>query len=168
MTNIKSHALIFDYDGVIVNTMPAHVDAWQKAFLRCTNIEIPTVEFYLREGEARERTVFDLFKGISGRAPGRQQTREIIEWRDLYYRAHATRLFPHVRDLLATLQKKHIMLAIVSGNIDVTQELRDRNIHRFFSVVISPAESTRMKPHPAPYLVAVERLQLPRNRCVVV
>jgi HAD superfamily hydrolase (TIGR01509 family) len=160
--------VIFDYDGVLVNSMPAHAEAWQRAFRRFTKTDIPIAEFYSREGESRERTVADLFKAVSGHVPDRQQTREIIARRDAYYRARRTRLFPHVRELLVTLQEKGLLLAIVSGNLDLARELKERDLDRFFPVVISPADARRMKPHPDPYLAAVEQLRLPPGRCIVI
>jgi beta-phosphoglucomutase len=161
-------AVIFDYDGVLVNSMPAHVEAWQRAFRQITRVNVPLAEFYAREGESRERTANDIFLAIAGHVAPRTQTREIIARRDAYYRTQRTRLFPHVRDLLLALQKKGLLLAIVSGSVDVRRELRERNLERFFSVIISPADAHRMKPHPDPYLAAVEQLRVPRRRCVVV
>jgi beta-phosphoglucomutase len=168
VTGRQLTAVIFDYDGVLVNSMPTHVAAWQEAFHRCANLEISAAELFSREGEAREQMVADLFRLVVGRKPEKGQISKIIAWRDCYYRSHTTRLFPHVRDLLASFQSQSVMLAVVSGNVDVHRELRSRQIDHFFRVVISPADSIYAKPHPAPYLAAVKRLRIPRSRCVVV
>ena len=42
--------IVFDLDGVLVNSMPTHVRAWKQAFTNIANIEISDRDIYLLEG----------------------------------------------------------------------------------------------------------------------
>src|SRR5712671_276417 len=47
-------AVIFDFDGVVVDSHPAHQQAW-KAFFRSLEMEIPDAELaFTQEGQKRE------------------------------------------------------------------------------------------------------------------
>ncbi|MGI0037499.1 MAG: HAD family hydrolase [Nitrososphaera sp.] len=43
-------AIIFDLDGVLVDSMPAHVRAWQAAFESGAGVKVTQRDIYLLEG----------------------------------------------------------------------------------------------------------------------
>ena len=42
--------IIFDLDGVLINSMPAHFEAWRRAFSEIANIDVNERMVYLLEG----------------------------------------------------------------------------------------------------------------------
>jgi len=61
MQKYKYKGILFDMDGVLVDSMPAHVDSWIKVF-RDYGVEVDSKEIYLREGEKALTTAILLGK----------------------------------------------------------------------------------------------------------
>lgn len=163
------NGILFDLDGVLMNSMPAHVRSWQRAFRRCAGMKVPSKELYAREGQALDETVSEIYRRWSGGRPGRKLVCQIIAQKDAFYRSSAgVRLFPKARDLLEGLHQQGLVLAVVSGSLDLLTRLRAHRIDGLFSVIVSPAQTRHSKPNPEPYLVAVRELGLPRERCLVI
>src|ERR671936_429265 len=47
---MKKKGIIFDLDGVLVNSMPTHFQAWKEAFAKIAGIEVTERDIYLLEG----------------------------------------------------------------------------------------------------------------------
>ena len=70
---MRVKAVIFDMDGVLIDSMGFHAQAWQKAF-KPMGVEISTYEVYAREGESWRKSTRDFLK-MGGYKP----TRTLIE-----------------------------------------------------------------------------------------
>lgn len=55
-------AIIFDMDGVLVDTMPVHYEAMKSAVNEIANIELDKKTFYLLEGMPIKETALEIFK----------------------------------------------------------------------------------------------------------
>jgi len=54
--------VIFDLDGVLVDSMPMHYEAWKIAFSEVTNIEVDERTIYLLEGMRGIELVRNIFE----------------------------------------------------------------------------------------------------------
>ena len=54
-------AVLFDMDGVILDSMPFHVRAWQDALAE-QGVSVPEEVIYLHEGAIEPRTAIDIFE----------------------------------------------------------------------------------------------------------
>ncbi len=61
MSMKKYSTILFDMDGVIVDSMHRHVEAWQRVF-REYNIELPKMEIFMREGMSGLASIVDILK----------------------------------------------------------------------------------------------------------
>ena len=59
----KYNTVLFDMDGVIVDSMHWHAEAWQRVF-RELNIEFPKMEIFEREGMSGLASIVDILKAI--------------------------------------------------------------------------------------------------------
>ncbi|MEW5839758.1 MAG: HAD hydrolase-like protein, partial [Thermoproteota archaeon] len=50
MTTSRERGIIFDLDGVLVDSMPAHIDAWISAFRQVAGVSLDRRLFYELEG----------------------------------------------------------------------------------------------------------------------
>jgi beta-phosphoglucomutase len=154
-------AVIFDFDGIIVDTEPLHYKAFQE-------ILVPMSLGYSWDEYLRHYIGFDdrdAFRAAF-RAAGREIAEEelhllIEEKARAFQRAIAARVepYPGVVELIRSLAG-NIPLALCSGALpgDIQPILTQLDIAALFDVVVTAADVQASKPDPASYLLAVARL----------
>ena len=159
-------AIIFDMDGVLVDSMRFQADAWAKAF-QDAGINIVREDIYELEGSNDKRLIKSIFKEARKepepehfeRLP--EKKRELLEF---------DRIIPFegIPECLDEL-KRHFRLAMVSGsNRNTVGKIVDKFFSGYFDVVINGSDLERGKPDPDPYLKALEMLGLTKNECMVI
>ena len=163
-------ALLFDMDGVILDSMPWHVLAWKKA-LEEAGCQVGDELIYLHEGAIEPATAAEIFHNngccmdeeLFGRVLKRQ-----MEIFNRYYRKKV-RPYQGVPDLLADLKRQGLALAVVtSSHSRITSEVLPASIRSLFSAVVTGDAVSRRKPWPDPYLAAAKRLGLVPESCCVI
>jgi len=168
---LNQQAILFDMDGVLLDSMPWHVRAWLDAF---SDFGLPSFEpelFYLHEGAIEPETAVEIFRsqGVS-MTPSLfseifQRQKEIFKTR---YR-HKVAPYPDVSELLEELASHDFQMALVtSSHRDVLSEVLPEEITEFMAVIITGDEVDRRKPWPDPYLAGMERLGVAAPDAVVV
>ena len=161
-------AVIFDMDGVLVDTMRYHVRAWQLACKRL-GIKISGPEVYAREGEKYEVSGRD-FLAKKYKNPTKSQIRDIIKVRKrILKRIVKPRLFPGVRSLVKLLAKNELKMGLVTGTLcKEVSKLLPKDVLSKIRVIVSGESVTRGKPHPDPYICAMRNLRVSRRHSIVV
>lgn len=158
-------AVIFDFDGVLGQTMEDNFSAWHQACLEF-DIELKKDEYFLLEGlNVREvaRTIL-VKNGVS--TVHLTQLAELKEQN--YLQNNRFALYPGANEILSRL-KTRLPLGLVTGagrrRLEAT--LPEGFIDQF-SAVITGDLVERPKPYPEPYLKAVEALEVkPQNTIAV-
>ena len=160
-------AIIFDMDGVLVDSMPYHAEAWIQAFATA-GIEVEKREIYELEGSNHMQTVDIIFRR-SGRIPTNKDTEELSKKKiDIFNKIEHVRPFDGIKELLDELAPKY-SLAVVSGsNHNTVHELMDTFFPGAFKVIIDGDDVKKSKPDPEPYLMAVEKLYVQKEECIVI
>lgn len=97
-------AVIFDMDGVIIDSMPYHADAWKKAFAS-VGIKISDQDIYLREGENPKRIVEDIFEEANIEI-SKEEIKKVIEEKERKFNEiFEIKLFPEVKEFLDELKE---------------------------------------------------------------
>ena len=75
-----------------------------------------------------------------------------------------------VRELIQELKRRHVKLAVVTGTASVTYESLSKidPLFSWFDVIITGDRIALGKPHPDPYLAAIEKLGIASQYCVVI
>lgn len=160
-------AVIFDMDGVLVNSAEAHYRAWQ---LLANEVDLPLDRdrFARSFGQRNADVVKLLFDETNAdRAAALADRKEVI-YRELI-RATPP-LFPGVRELIHSLHDCGAMLAIGSSGPRENVELiiDALGAKKMMSAIVNGDDVTRGKPDPQVFILCVERLGLPAHRCVVI
>ncbi len=149
--------LIFDFDGVIVDSHPVHTRAWKK-FLDSVGktVSEERLQFVL-DGRKRD----DILRHFMGELDADQ----IVEFghrKEQFFRDEAA----HVRTIdgllgfLGDIEFQQVALAIASSGsrsrVDFLLERLD--LQKFFQVVITGDEVEQGKPHPAVFLRAAQQM----------
>ena len=162
---------MFDFDGVLANTEPLHLHAFQLALGRHGVVLTPPdyYERYLGYDDAgvfaalgRDRklgwTDDDVAALVSAKAV---LLRDVIASRPV--------LFDGVRDAVHGLARE-VPLAIASGALreEIELILSASGLLPSFPVIVAAGETAAGKPEPDPYLAAVERLGVDASASVAV
>lgn len=161
-TTMPPLAVLFDFDGVIADTENIHVAAWQRTLAAlgwevsdetCARaVEVDDREF-LAELFARRKVVDGNVEGWVGRK--QQLTVALL--------ADSPRVYPGVAETISALRAQRVRLAVVSTtwreNIEVV--LRSAGLAEAFETIIGKEDVAAVKPDPACYRLALERLGLP-------
>ena len=155
--NITFRGVIFDFDGVIVDSHPVHLRTW-KRFLasvgRATSEE--ELQFVL-DGRTRD----DILRHFLGDL----DAEKLVEYghrKEKLFRDEAAdvRTIKGVPRFLESLQEAQIALGIASSGSRARVDflLERLNIKRHFAAVVTADEVAHGKPHPAVFLKAADRL----------
>lgn len=159
-------AIIFDADGVLVDSMYFQADAWVKAF-NDVGINITRRDIYELEGSNDSRLIKAIFEK-AGREPEPSHFEQLPEKKRESLEFDKIKPYEGILDCLKEL-KKHFKLAMVSGsNRSTVGKIVNKFFPGCFDVIITGSDHERGKPDPDPFLIAVEKLDMTKNECIVV
>lgn len=159
-------AIIFDVDGVLVDSMLYQADAWVKTFKE-VGINITRKDIYELEGSNNRRLIKTVFEK-AGKKLEPWHLEQLPEKKRNALEFDQIEPFEGILDCLKEL-RQHFKLAMVSGsNIDTINKVVKKYFSNCFDVVISGSDLERGKPDPDPFLKALEELNLTKNECIVV
>jgi HAD superfamily hydrolase (TIGR01509 family) len=162
-------AIIFDMDGVIVDSESIHVEA-EKAACRHFGINIPHAEWDGFKG----KTAIDIASYILGTySKGDVTPPQFVERKTaLYLEIAATELaqIDGAVGFIAAARLAFNRCALTTSSNRTIQNLvfHKLHLHRLFDVVITGDEVANGKPHPEPYLKTIEKLGVLPDQCIVI
>src|SRR5436190_2994940 len=161
-------AIIFDMDGVIVDTNPYHKIALHQF---CARYGYSLTEDELRNkiyGRPNKEWIANLFqrKMSPAELSAYGEEKEKL-FRDLYEKD--IKPLPGLHDFLVRLKDEKIPVAIGTSaprsNVDFV--LEKTGLGNFFDVILDESNVDRGKPDPEIYLKVATRLNMPPSRCIV-
>lgn len=160
-------AILWDNDGVLVDTEPLFLQATREALARVD--VLLEVEQYIEISLGRGRSCLDLAaeRGVS--ADGVEALRA---WRNVRYSEllrGGVRVFDGAVESVAALHGRFPMAIVTSSNPEHFDEIHQPlGLVEHFEFVLTSGDYLRHKPHPEPYLCAAQRLELPPESCLVI
>jgi beta-phosphoglucomutase len=159
-------AIIFDVDGVLVDSMSYQADAWIKAFEEI-GITVTRRDVYELEGSNDNRLIKAIFEK-AGKEPEPWYFEQLPKRKREALEFDKIKPFEGILDCIKEL-KQHFRLAMVSGsNRSTIEKIMDKFFSGCFEVVINGSDMERGKPDPDPFLKALEILDLTKNECIVI
>ena len=167
----KYHAVLFDMDGVITDTMGLHYEAYRRAFAKY-GIEVSRLEIYVLEGMPSMDVGREIVKAKAIRL-SEPDIKNLIEEKREIYRSLAeneARTFPGVPETLAMLREHGIQLALITGSnlLSVHKTLWKVGLDKAFDMIVTAYDTPRGKPYPDPYASGMEKLGVQKENCVVI
>lgn len=154
-------AVIFDFNGIIVDDEPIHFRLFQRVFSE-EGIDLDEATYYRRYLGFDDRGAFLAAFRDHGRAVGAAKLQELIGRKADYYqdaiRNHVA-IFPGVRALVQDLAR-HVPLAVASGALrqEIETILQTVNLLNHFHAIVSAEDVQQGKPEPEIFIKALAAL----------
>ena len=160
-------AILWDLDGVLVDTAPFHFQAWQELF-RSVGKGFADGDFRRTFGLRNDAILRDILGELMPAEEARLARRK-----EELYRARAegrVKAMPGAIGLLRRLKQEGRKTAIVSSapRENVRVLLRSLGLEEMFEAVVAEEDAPRGKPDPQGFLLAAEKLGVAPAECVVI
>ncbi|KGN78237.1 beta-phosphoglucomutase [Porphyromonadaceae bacterium COT-184 OH4590] len=167
--NIK--AVFFDMDGILFDSMPYHAEAWHKA-MADVGLDFPLYEAYLHEGRTGDSTIDETFIKHYGVKADRTTKDKIYGIKVKYFEQYPpAKQISGVSDVLTFLKSKKIQILVVTGSAQITQLERIQTAFPNIvdkNKIISAFDVEHGKPHPEPYLKALDIAEISADEAIVI
>jgi beta-phosphoglucomutase len=162
------HALVFDWDGVLVDSGANYYRAYEMV-LQDAGVETTPREIYLREGQPTPQVLAEILE-LHGATVSRTKIQELVERRREYDIALGDRkFFPGIWEFVQRLRQAGYRTGMVTGSSrkSVNRVLTPA-LEKSFDVVITADDVVHPKPHPQPFLLAASALGIEGAKCLVI
>jgi beta-phosphoglucomutase family hydrolase len=168
MSTSHNLAVIWDMDGVIVDTAVHHHDAWVEAFAK-RDVAFSKEDFAATFGTRND----DVIRRVLGRKTPAGLIQEISEEKEADYRRRAAdklTALPGVVALLEDLAVAGFKQAIGTSAppANVRQIMQTLGLEEYFDCVVTEKDVSEGKPSPQSFLLAARTLDVPAANCVVI
>lgn len=158
--------IIFDLDGVIVDSHPAHKKAWRE-LLASLGREVSAAQLeFVVEGHKRDEILRYFLGDLSA-----EEVQRLGKLKDDFYRlaGHEVKLIPGVAEFIPSAQVAGLELAVATsaGRKRAEETLRQFELMESFRVVVTGDEVRAGKPDPAVFQRAADGLGLAPEHLLV-
>ncbi len=162
-------AIVFDFDGVIIDTESPDLDVWQE-FFRAHGLEV-SIDLWMKRTGYNEADSFDParhYEQLTGIPVNAELQQKIFE--AYVERCYRQPVLPGVEHLLRQASKCGVKLAIASSGKArwVKSHLQQHNLLSYFDCICTREDVKEGKPAPDLYLAAVECLGVPADHCLAI
>lgn len=159
--------IIFDVDGVLLDSMPDHADAWIYAFKQ-SNIDIERTDIYEIEG-SNYRGIVDIIYSKHNLTPTIQDYSYYLSVkRDRFLAHNNAKPFNGMQQCLHKLKSKYKLTVASGADKKIVNELINKFYTNIFSVLVSGEDVHKGKPDPEPYVTAASYMHLQPEECIVI
>ncbi|EPX58414.1 Beta-phosphoglucomutase [Cystobacter fuscus DSM 2262] len=161
-------AVLFDLDGVIIDTTDMHYRAWD-TFARSHGYIPSQTELLATNGRRADETLRAWF----GERLGESELAALVHEREMLFNRklaiEPVSAIPGVHEFISALRRAGVPYAVGTSAVPMNAELAlsRLGLRELFDVLVTAADVTRGKPDPEVYLKAAAALGVPPTACVV-
>lgn len=155
---MRPRAILFDMDGIVVDSMRFHASAW-KQVLGEHGLAVEDLDIYLREGMSGRQSIEDIFVEYGRPFPIEDRFRELIAKKHALFEKNRIHLYPRIADILEWLKARGMLTALVTGSAKRSVDyMMEERVLALFDAIITAEDVSKGKPDPEPYERALGRL----------
>ncbi len=166
-------AILFDMDGVLYDSMPAHAKSWQQTMEEFGFKNTELSEFYLHEGRTGNSTIDIIFERELGRKATKGEIKKIYERKtELFYKYNSGDIISGAKEVLEMAKSVGLKPVLVTGSGQPS--LLDK-LDTHFPYIFTPETMVTAfdveigKPHPEPFLMGLKKGgNLKSNEAIVI
>jgi beta-phosphoglucomutase family hydrolase len=160
-------ALIFDMDGVLLDSNPVHREVWT-AFNRSYGLDTTEAMLQSMYGKRNDEIVRDFFgSDLSSEEVARRGAAKEKLYRETIAGRVEQMLVPGVKAFLRKLDGARMAVATNAEPENVALVLDQGGIDRCFQVIVDGHQVRKPKPDPEIYCLAAQRLGVAERNCIV-
>jgi beta-phosphoglucomutase len=170
-------AIVFDFDGVIANSEPLHLRAFQMS-LEEESIGLTADEYYERYLGFDDVGMFQALASDRGIPMNERRISALVTRKGAKMEAmlqQGSVLFPGAKEFIR-IAAAAVPIAIASGALrhEIDEIVTSAGLADLFTTIVAAGDTKEGKPSPAPYRLAFERLRqrvgsgLDPRRCVAI
>jgi beta-phosphoglucomutase family hydrolase len=161
-------AIIFHFDGVIINSEPIHEEAWRDFLLK------KTITFTEKmRGDFKGRTAIDNLRRILSPTVTEDEIIKMAQEKQVLYRTYAESKLTLVKGVEEFLKKLHqdkqYKIAVATSSIqdNLILAFNKFSIKQYFDTIVTIHNVKKSKPDPEIFLTAAQNLGVSPPDCVV-
>ncbi|UTR15934.1 beta-phosphoglucomutase [Salipaludibacillus sp. LMS25] len=167
---MRTRGLIFDLDGVIVDTAKYHYLAW-KEIAKELGINLTLEDNECLKGVSRTKS-FEIILEIGGVIITKESFQKYCEWKNEIYISYIQDMtnddvLPGVKEFLIESKKKEYSLAIGSASKNAMLILEKLHLTSIFDVIIDGNRVSKAKPNSEVFIKGAEEMGLAYEDCIV-
>lgn len=161
-------AVIFDMDGVIVDSMPMHLKIWKNIF------EKRKIKFSIKIFEKYNGTsTYEIGKDLIEKYSLNETPEDIMDEKLFYeekFKDNEIKLFKEAIPTLKKLKKKGYKIALATGSKKhmVDFLLKKFDFGKYFDAIALNDEVKHSKPKPDIFILASKKLKINPKYCIVI
>jgi len=170
-------AIVFDFDGVIADSEPMHLKAFQQALAE-EGLVLERDEYFSRYLGYDDVGMFQALSSDRGLAWSDRQITALVARKGVKLQSMLEGgevLFPGAAAFIRAAAAQ-VPIGIASGALrhEITQIVESAGLGGMFACIVASGDTPQSKPSPGPYLLAFEQLQqatgrmLDKGRCVAI
>ena len=167
-----NRTILFDLDGVIVDSMPAHAEAWQLTFAQVLRVQIPEDIIYQVEGKPNKDVITDVMSVTeSDKLIDEDLLLRLNEAKNkIFGRIFKISAIPGAIELIKILFNMGYQMGVATGsNKDLAEEMLTLlAVRSYFTDIVCGEEVTNGKPDPEPYLTLLRKLNGEKQHALVI
>jgi HAD superfamily hydrolase (TIGR01509 family) len=161
--------IVFDFDGVIANSEPLHLQAFQQALAE-DGVELSAAEYYSTYLGYDDVGAFEALARARGLAMSDRHVTALVARTGAKMQAMldaGSVLFPGAADFIRAAAAA-VPIAIASGALrhEIDEIMKAAGLADLFSTVVASGDPPVSQPSPAPYLLAFEQLRRRSGRAI--
>lgn len=167
----KIKGVLFDLDGVIVDTAIFHYQAWKRLAEQEGIFFNEEINERLK-GVSRMESL-EIILENSKRTYSKKEKEQLAEQKNIWYQKLLENLtpdaiLPGIRDFLVDVREAGIKTAICSASKNTMAIVERTEIKHLFDAIVTGCDTEKAKPDPQVFLLGAERLGLAPKECVVI
>ena len=164
-------AIIFDLDGVIVDTAKYHYLAWRELAIQL-GFDFTEAQNEQLKGVSRVRSLEILLDIGNVQLEEAQKTKLLIEKNTQYLEYIAemnhTEILPGIDDILHYLKLNKIPFSLGSASKNARLILETLDLINLFDAIVDGNDVSTAKPDPEVFLIAAQKLGVEPDNCIVI
>jgi len=163
--------VLFDLDGVIVDTARYHFEAWKRLAISL-GTDFTTEQNEQLKGVGRLESLRMILKwGDITKSKEEQAQLCLIKngwYLNLITHMNKSEILPGVQEMLEKLKENNVHIALGSASKNAVTILREVGLLDYFEEIIDGTKTTRSKPDPQTFELGAKALKLDPSECVVI
>lgn len=171
--NFELKAVLFDMDGVLYDSMPAHARSWQETMEKFGFKNTSPEDFYLHEGRVGDATINMIYEDELKRPATEEEKKEIYAYKsELFAQYNSGDILEGSHEVVEMVKKRGLLPVLVtgSGQPSLLGKLNDKFPLTFKPETMVTAFDVEIgKPHPEPFLMGLQKGgNLKPNQAIVI